>query len=130
MPTDLIQDFITFLLGLGLINGDGIDAFRDFMPDNPKEVVSVYEYQGHEQIPQIEGVHRSIQVVVRSASATTAKNKARQIYKVLNTETGIINFTPDRWCTVSLRQVPFKIKTDGNELVYYGFNIGITTYND
>lgn len=130
MTTDLLKDIVQYLVTSGISVGDGIDAFRDFTPDTPDSVIIIYEYGGTPEVPQIAGIERSIQISTRDKSASNAKQKAWDIYKALSTEDRVLNLTVDRWCMLYPRQTPFKIKVDNSERVYYGFNVGITSYID
>lgn len=128
--SDLLLDLTNYFKNNALVQGDGIDTFRDTAPESPDSLVVLYEYQGDPIVPQVASVNRSVQVVVRDKSATTSKTKARSLYNALVTEEGIINLTTTRWCMISLRNTPVKIKVDDQSRIYYGFNLGITTYND
>lgn len=123
---DLLLDLETYFVSNGIVTS----AFRDTILNEPDTAVALYEFQGSNGLPQIAGALRSVQVVSRDCSATAAKAKAKELYNALITEDGIINLTSERWCLLSLRQPPFKIKVDDAGRVYYGFNIGVTTYND
>lgn len=128
--SDLLQDFIQYFTDNNIVQGDGIDAFRDAAPEAPDSLVVVYEYGGDSTVPQIASANRSIQIVARDTSATAAKLKARELFTALETEEGILNLTTQRWCMIHPRNTPFKIKVDGQSRIYYGFNLGVTTYND
>lgn len=125
---DLLSDIKTYFTSLGIVP-DSI-VFKDYMPNKPDTVVAIYEYSGSAPLPQIDGVHRSVQVVVRSKNNAEARSKINALYASLQTEDGILSFTPERWAMVHLRQTPFKMKTDESERHYFVFNVGITTYND
>lgn len=125
---DLLSDIKTYFTSLGIVP-DNI-VFKDYMPNKPDTAVAIYEYSGGTPLPQIDGVHRSVQVVVRSKNASEARSKINALYASLQTEDGILNFTPERWAMVYLRQTPFKMKTDESERHYFVFNMGITTYKD
>jgi len=130
MPKPLLEDIVTFLTSNSVIEGDGIDTFRDFIPETPDNLVAVTEYPGSPAVPYEPAAHRSIQIAVRNKSADDARRKTLDIYKVfLNAmgEDSRVDFTTERWGQVSLRQTPFRMKTDNNDRVTYGFNIGITT---
>lgn len=130
MANPLLLDIVTFLTVKGVVAGDGVDAFRDFTPEAPDSLVALHEYPGDPATPYDECVHRSVQVTVRNKDADIARQKALEIFKLLNTDNRIVYFTPTRWGQVYLRQPPFKIKQDENDRVYYGFNVGITTTNE
>lgn len=127
MTNPLLLDIVTFLADNSVVQGDGIDAFRDFTPEAPDSLVALHEYKGDPAVAYDPNVHRSVQVTARDKDADVARQKALKIYKLLTSDNLIVQFTPDRWGQVYLRQPPFKIGQDDNDRVTYGFNIGITT---
>lgn len=127
MANPLLLDIVTFLADNGVVQGDGVDAFRDFTPEAPDSLVALHEYKGDPAVAYDPNVHRSVQVTARDKDADVARQKALKIYKLLISDNLIVQFTPDRWGQVYLRQPPFKIGQDDNDRVTYGFNIGITT---
>ena len=127
MANPLLLDIVTFLVDNRLVQGDGVDAFRDFTPEAPDSLVALHEYKGDPAVSYDPNVNRSVQVTVRDKDADVARQKALDIYKLLTSDNLIVQFTPDRWGQVYLRQPPFKIGQDNNDRVTYGFNIGITT---
>lgn len=127
MANPLLLDIVTFLADNGIVQGDGVDAFRDFTPEAPDSLVALHEYKGDPAVYYDPNVNRSVQVTVRDKDADIARHKALNIYKLLTSYNLIVQFTPDRWGQVYLRQPPFKIGHDNNDRVTYGFNIGVTT---
>ena len=127
MTNPLLLDIVTFLADNRIVQGDGVDAFRDFTPEAPDSLVALHEYKGDPAVFYDQNVNRSVQVTVRDKDADVARQKALNIYKLLTSDNLIVQFTPDRWGQVHLRQPPFKIGQDNNDRVTYGFNIGITT---
>lgn len=127
MANPLLLDVVTFLTSKGIVQGDGVDAFRDFTPEKPDSLVTLYEYKGDPAVHYDPNVHRSVQVTVRDKNADDARFKALQIFKALQSDNLIVQFTPNRWGQVYLRQAPFKMGEDKNDRVTYGFNVGITT---
>lgn len=127
MANPLLLDIVTFLADNGVVQGDGVDAFRDFTPEAPDSLVALHEYKGDPAVSYDPNVNRSVQVTVRDKDADVARQRALYIYKLFISDNLIVNFTPDRWGQVYLRQPPFKIGQDNNDRVTYGFNIGITT---
>lgn len=128
----LLEDIVEYLKSNGLVEGDGVDTFRDFQPEAPDNIISLHEYKGDPVSPYTEVVHRSVQVIVRNTSAAAAKNKADQVFKAFRNhdETQRIDFTTTRWGQVHIRQAPIKIKQDDKNRIHYGFNLGITTTTD
>lgn len=127
MANPLLLDIVTFLTDKRIVQGDGVDAFRDFTPEAPDSLVALHEYKGDPAVFYDAAVNRSVQITVRDKDADVARQRALEIYKVLTSENLIVQFTPDRWGQVHLRQPPFKIGQDSNDRVTYGFNVGITT---
>ena len=127
MANPLLLDIVLYLQSVNLVEGDGVDAFRDFTPDTPDQVVLLKEYVGSPAVPYDTMVNRSVQIKVRSKDADTARALALQIYKALYSDTTIVNFTSERWGQVHLRQPPFKVEVDKNDRILYGFNIGVST---
>lgn len=127
MANPLLLDIVIFLANNGIVQGDGVDAFRDFTPEVPDSLVALHEYKGDPAVYYDPNVNRSVQVTVRDKDADIARHKALNIYKLLTSDNLIVQFTPDRWGQVYLRQPPFKIGQDNNDRVTYGFNIGVTT---
>lgn len=127
MANPLLLDIVTFLADNKIVQGDSVDAFRDFTPEAPDSLVALHEYKGDPAVFYDPNVNRSVQVTVRDKDADVARQKALDIYKLLTSDNLIVQFTPDRWGQVHLRQPPFKIGQDNNDRVTYGFNIGVTT---
>lgn len=126
----LLLDIVTYFTRKQLIAGDGIDAFRDFKPETPDNIISVHEYKGDPVSPFIDEVHRSVQVLVRDKNANTARERSLALCKAIIAdmkEDGRVDFTAERWGQVYVRQSPFKISQDESDRVLYGFNLGITT---
>lgn len=121
---DLLLDIKTYLASSGIKE----EIFRDAVGDTPDVAIVLYEYQGANPIAQIAGSDRAIQFVVRGPQATLAKTLIKKIYKLLETEDSILNFTSERWAMVHLNQTPFKMKVDEKGRSYYVFNTTITTY--
>lgn len=129
MSNPLLLDIVTYLHSKRVIEGDGIDTFRDFVPEMPDNIISITEYSGSPTVPYDAVVHRSVQVTVRNKNADVARRKALELYKVLKptADDCRVDFTPERWGQVYIRQYPFRMKTDSSDRVTYGFNMGITT---
>lgn len=123
----LLEDIVTYLIVNNMVQGDGIDTFRDFIPESPEDIVALYEYAGDPINNFTDGQHRSVQVLVRSSDATAARIKALDIVKIFITDNLIVHFTEQRMGQVHVRQSPFKLSMDDKNRVTYAFNMGITT---
>ena len=125
--TALLLSMAEYLRAKGLVEGDGIDTYRDFTPESPDNVVVLHEYIGGE-IPYYDIVTtRAVQITVRNLDANAAREKALAICKSLISENTIVHFTLERWGQVTIKQSPFKLGQDKNSRVTYCFNVGIKT---
>ncbi len=130
MSNPLLLDIVSFLTTKNIVEGDGIDVFRDFTPEEPNSLVALHEYAGDPASLYDTRVHRSVQVIARDPDADVARQKAVEVFKAIQEaqgDDGRVDFTPTRWGQVYLRQPPFFMKRDENNRTYYAFNIGITT---
>ena len=127
----LLLNLVNYLVVSNICEGDGIDCFRDFMPESPSNVVVLHEYAGDYLNPFTNNVHRSVQVAVRNEDAEAARAKAVQVCSAFRTENEDhrINFSSESWGQVYIRQPPFKLSQDESDRVTYCFNLGITTTN-
>lgn len=125
----LLQALIEYCKVQGQLVDDGVDAFRDFLPEEPDDCVGLFEYLGDPVSPFIECRHRSVQVVCRAVDAESARAKAFSLQAIFEAETESlrIDFTDTLWGQVYVRQSPFKLDQDEQDRVLYGFNLGITT---
>jgi hypothetical protein len=128
--SNLLLDIVTYLTTEGLVTGDGVDAFRDFTPEEPNAVVSVHEYKGSPP-PLFETIStRMVQVAVRDVSSTAARNKALDLYNALHSPDTYLDLTASRWALIQPMNTPTKIRVDKQSRVFYGFNLSITTQHD
>lgn len=123
----LLLDIVSYLKDNSFVTDDGVDAFRDFMPDDPDNIVVVFEYNGMPPSDDGHYTNRSIQIAVRNASADAAKLLARNICNKLRVENNFVKLTDTTWSLVYIRNTPIKIKVDDRGRSVYAFNIGITS---
>jgi len=128
----LLQAIIEYFKSKDLVEGEGIDAYRDFSPNSPDDVVIVYEYQGDPRAAFELMVNRSVQVSVRAKVAENARKKIAALYKSLisEEETLVVKFTSSRWGQVHLRDQPRIVHRDDSGRTVYAFNCGISTNID
>ena len=127
---DLLLDLIDHLTSKGVVEGDGIDSFRDFTPEEPDSVFVILEYAGAPTPLHHTLTHRSLQLTFRANEARVAKAKCKQVFDELSPVDRHKVLSNGRWCQIYPRQSPFKIKVDDAGRTTYGFNIGITTERD
>ena len=126
----LLLDIATFLISKNVAEGDGKDIFRDFVPEDPDNIIVMMEYSGDPASPHDSALHRSVQILARNKDADAARQKAVSIFEAFRqnqTEDGRVDLTSTRWGQIYLRQPPFMLKRDNNQRTFYAFNMGITT---
>ena len=125
----LLEALVQYGVACGVLIGDGEDAYRDFMPETPDDVIVFAEYSGSPVHPHIDAVHRSVQVKTRSRSSVSARQKAVQLFTIFNSTSDDrrVDFTKDLWGQVYVRQPPYKLSQDNSGRTIYCFNLGITT---
>lgn len=135
---DLLKDLAGYLFYEGAIDGEAIDTFCDYEPDEPDEIISLHEYAGPPTATGVEALDRNVQVVVRTLPENVewARAKIWEIFNLLDTPTDRVLDTREhypngtRWGVLFSRQTPFMMGRDPVGRVKYAFNIGITTYRD
>jgi len=130
MANPLLLDIVNYFITNGQGTADGVDMFRDYSPEEPSNIIMLYEYPGAGGVYYDDLVARSVQVSVRNESASAAQTIAKALYLLLKSATTRIDFSAERWGLVDLNQPPFKIDEDQNNRITYGFNIGINTTID
>lgn len=125
----LLEALVAYGVAKGVLVGDGVDSFRDFMPEAPDNVIVFHEYAGDPISPFTNNVHRSVQVKVRDKDATKARATALKLMSIFMSasESLRVDFTDAYWGQVYIRQTPFKLSQDESDRITYCFNLGITT---
>jgi hypothetical protein len=129
VSNSLLLDIVNILVNADVCDGDGVDAFRDYLPDEPEEIVVLSEYESpYPRVHYEEKIVRLVQVLARSNNPDTARTRALAAYNALvDYEKGkIFN---GRLMQVHLRSTPFKHSVNTNKSIMYAFNMGVTTSN-
>lgn len=127
----LLVDLESYLIANNFATVDGVDIFRDFLPDAPDNIVAVYEYAGLPGGVGVDTQLRLVQINVRNTSYSEARQKIHAIYNLFHVpEDPLIQITPTRWSICQPRQVPFQRDRDNQGRVTFTFNMGITTHKD
>lgn len=124
---NLLVDIQSYLISKGIIQGDGIDCFRDVLPEAPDNIVALLEYEGVTEFV----ANRSVQVLVRHTDYELGRQKCLEIFHLVeNPYSPITEITPQRWAILKARQPAFKLKTDNQNRTVWAFNLSAVTYND
>jgi hypothetical protein len=132
---NLLLDLVNYLITYAsdIVTEDGIDIFRDWLPDSPTNAVALMEYPGtSSQVCNAD--ERSISVQVRNESYETARKNIWTIYNLLYDPENDIRIIDDisatRWVIINARQAPFSLpKTDDGRFIFI-FNMGVISSRD
>lgn len=131
---NILKDLVDYLIvyASDICTVDGVDIFRDGMPDSPDNCIELNEYPG--EVSDISNcVLHSVQVKVRNTSYSTARKRIWQIFNLLydpEKEVIFIDMTATRWVQISPRQAPFNLNRDDNNRAIFIFNMGVLTDRD
>ena len=136
---NLLLDLVTYIITYAsdpdgmLATVDGVDIFRDWMPDSPNNAIALMEYPGTSATVS-NADERNISVQVRNESYEKARKKIWAIYNLLydpeNDIRVIDAITATRWVIVNARQAPFSLpKTDDGRFIFI-FNMGVISSRD
>lgn len=128
---DLLQDIQAFIIANNLATADGVDIFRDFIPESPDDLISVAEYAGVPGLAGIDTQLRLVQINVRNTSYSSARSTSHQLYSLFHrSEEPILQMTSERWVITQPRQTPFQSNRDRQNRTTFTFNVALTTYKD
>lgn len=135
---DLLKDIVNYLTYLGVVQGEAIDCFCDYQPEEPDNVVILQEYVGPPTTTGVSAMDRNIQVIARcnADDPVWAKDKIWEIFNLLDRpEERVLDLREvypygTRWGVYYSRGSPFKMGVDPAGRIKYVFNFGVTTYRD
>jgi len=128
---ELIRDIANYLINNSLATSIGTDVFLDNKPDQPDNLISIFEYSG--STTNVSILDRRIQILVRNKSYSIARSKAWAIFNLLDKseEKGEgIQLTQTRVSIINGLQQPFKLETDANERSVFICNYAVATTRD
>lgn len=135
--SDLLLEIATYLNEENKVEGDGVDTFRDFMPESPDQAISLYEEPGQGTFYGAGGAARKVKVLVRGShdDPDWARVKVWEIFNTLDIPDRIIDTRETHhaaklWGVFKALYTPFKLKTDENGRDIYIFTLGVTTHRD
>lgn len=128
----LLETLVEWIIVNDLGEGDGIDLFRDVIPDKPDKLICLLEYNSKTSRNKFNtAAVRYVQVVARDFQASECKKAIDKLYELFSCrEDEVTDLPNDRWAIMFPLQLPFKVREDANRRIYYGFNMAITTSPD
>jgi len=132
MSNNLLKDIADYLIiyASDVVTENGVDMFRDSMPDQPDNCVALNEYVGD---VGFDIDLRSIQVKVRHTSYEQARINICKIFKLLydpEKDVRFIDINETRWIQVSPRNAPYELNKDDTGREIFIFNMGVLTNRD
>jgi hypothetical protein len=120
----------TRLTALSLIT-TGFSVYRNYQPDNPDKIIALMETEG--MSPDLflgssaTQENPGLQIVVRGpqGDADTPRLQIERIYQAM-VGWGAFSTVNVRYAGTNVIQSPFLFKRDGNERVYWAFNVIFT----
>lgn len=126
----MTRDIAQFLIANGQATAIGNDVFLDNRPDQPDNLISIFEYAGPPTTIGVEALDRRVQILVRNKSYATARQKAWVIFNLLDNPERISQYTSNRWAVANALQTPFKLEVDTSNRTVFVFNLSVVTYRD
>lgn len=135
---NLLLDLIKYLKYNDIVEGDGIDSFRDHLPEDPDDVIVFKELEGEGTTIGADGVVRRIQCLCRSSADNPEKSRDKvwEIYSKLDSLNGLLDMRDyddldnNRWIILEMINNPIKAKVDDNNRTVYSFTMSTVTYLD
>jgi hypothetical protein len=126
----LLVDLENYIINLGLATADGVDIYRDYLPDTPDAVITLYEYSGEPFANGVDGMLRMIQILVRAKSYAGARLLSWSLYNAFHTPDDYIHTLGGKEALIRVRSTPLKMLADETSRVTFTFNMGVTTQLD
>lgn len=131
---NLLLDLANFYIiyASDVVTADGVDIFRDNMPDDPNNCVGLFEFEG---VPSdvSDVTNRSVQVMVRNTDYETARIYTWELFNLIfkpEDDVRIVDLTSSRWGIISARTNPRFLKRDESGRSVFLFILSIVTYRD
>jgi hypothetical protein len=126
---NLLIDIVDYTISNSEATTDGVDIFRDAMPDAPDDVIVFVEYAG-DPLPGNQAARRSVQCFVRNTDYATARAKIHKLYKLFCTPESPFRTFNGRWALVEDRQTPYKVDVDAQNRTVFTFSMVMATTRD
>lgn len=116
---------MNYLISKNLATEEDVDIFRNYIPDNPDDVLCVMEYQGR-NLGHFDNVSQhSIQIFVRGLDV---EQRIWNIYNQLCQDAMNLE-VPDHCCEITMKHPPFKINRDNRGRFEWVFNFFMLVNN-
>ncbi len=125
----LIRDIALLLQSEG-IGTLGTDIFLAYRPDEPDEVISIYDTGGYPAELELPDLRRTVQILVRGKSYATTHSRIWQIYKLLDRPGERLILANGRKMIARAMQPPTLLDRDAVNRVLFVFNLTIITRRD
>jgi hypothetical protein len=108
----------------------GTDIFLDARPDQPDDLVAVFDTGGYPAQAVLPDLRRTVQITVRSKSYAVARKKIWQIFSLLDRPENRFIEINNRKMVAQAMQPPLLLERDANNRGVFVFNLAVWTSRD
>lgn len=128
---NLLEDLANFLIAGQYAVGIGTDLFLNNRPDQPDNILCLYEYNGTASDLADIG-NRRIQCVVRTTSEEVTRVRINAIFKAFREHSAQIEdeLIGVRWIKFTPLTTPARLYQDEHQRTLYSFNLSCVTTID
>lgn len=127
---ELSRDVGSYLISLGLAKGMGVDVFLNTRPDQPDNLISIFDTGGYPAELSIPNLRRTIQVMVRDMSYSAGRERIWALFKALDKPGNRVITMNGRKTHTRAMQPPVPIDRDASNRVLFVFNVEVVTSRD
>lgn len=130
----ILEDIGSYFKTKALITDDGVDYFRDQIPDSPDKAVACFQYGGSSDTFGDASMLVAVQVNVREVTYSKARKLIYSLYNAVqvpaDADSQIIQLTANRYALIETLQPPFKTELDEKNRTIFKFNMNVVTVRD
>lgn len=127
----LLQSIVAWAIEKGLATEDGVDVFRDYLPNDPDAVLVFKEYDATTAPADRMIANRMLQALVRDVTPELAKERCDNLYEAFFDHPEIVRTLENgRWGLFLPTSPPLQLGRDDNDRVRYVFNFSVITRVD
>ena len=125
----LIRDIALLLQSEG-IGTLGADIFLAYRPDEPDDVIAIYDTGGFPAEPELPDLRRTVQISVRGKSYAATYSRIWQMYRLLDRPEERLITANGRKMIARAMQPPTLLDRDASNRVLFVFNLQAWTGRD
>lgn len=120
----LSRDIITYLTDLGVVSGYEVDCFINYFPEEPANIVAIFERPGLGTRKQVDCITRKFEIYVRNTDPVNGNAKIFEIFNALDKDDETsVDLTADRWAVITAQNTPSLDGVDAFERHIFHYEI-------